>query len=148
MRLAVTGHRGLTEATQRLVDAGLRHIIAEYAEGDLVGLSRIADGADSIFAQAILDAGATLVVIVPAAKYRAGLPKPIIPFMTSCSTERPTLSVWTTWSPPPNHIWPQVSACSKTPICFSPSGTGCRRAAMAVPRMLCKQHESETYPSR
>ena len=75
MRLAVTGHRGLTEATQRLVDAGLRRIIAEYAEGDLVGLSCIADGADSIFAQAILDAGATLVVIVPAAKYRAGLPK-------------------------------------------------------------------------
>jgi hypothetical protein len=75
-RLAVTGHRGLSEKTAALVDAALRSEISKRAEaGALVGLSCIADGADTLFARAILDRGGTLHVIVPAREYRDGLPQ-------------------------------------------------------------------------
>lgn len=75
-RLAVTGHRGLPEETTALVAAALRSEIGKRAEnGPLVGLSCIADGADALFAKAILDHGGALHVIVPARKYRDGLPE-------------------------------------------------------------------------
>lgn len=38
------------------------------------GLSCLADGADQIFARAVLDLGGTLEVIIPAEEYRSGLP--------------------------------------------------------------------------
>jgi hypothetical protein len=74
IRLAVTGHRGLPDATAELVDAALRAEIGNRADTDLVGLSCLADGADALFAQAILDHGGALHVIVPAQKYHDGLP--------------------------------------------------------------------------
>lgn len=75
-RLAVTGHRGLSEKTTALVDAALRSEISKRAEdGTLLGLSCIADGADALFARAILDHGGALHVVVPAHKYRDGLPE-------------------------------------------------------------------------
>ena len=73
-RLAITGHRGLPEHTERLVDKALRAEIARHGDGELIGLSAIADGADTLFAQAVLDRGGSLVVIIPAERYRAGLP--------------------------------------------------------------------------
>lgn len=72
-KLAITGHRGLPRDTEQLVDAALRGEIT--GTSDVVGLSCIADGADSLFAQAVLDQGGELVVIVPAARYREGLPE-------------------------------------------------------------------------
>ncbi len=75
-RLAVTGHRGLNEKTIALVDAALRREISKRAKnGALVGLTCLADGADTLFARAILDHGGTLRIIVPAHKYREGLPE-------------------------------------------------------------------------
>lgn len=74
MRIAITGHRGLPAATERLVDAAIREQLAAYEGPDLVGVSNLADGADQIFAQAVLDGGGRLEVIVPAARYRDGLP--------------------------------------------------------------------------
>lgn len=75
-RLAVTGHRGLSETTTALVDAALRSEVSKRAEdGPLVGLSCIADGADALFAKAVLDHGGTLHVVVPAHKYREGFPE-------------------------------------------------------------------------
>jgi hypothetical protein len=38
-------------------------------------VSCIADGGDTLFAQAVLDRGGRLVVVVPAEEYRAGLPQ-------------------------------------------------------------------------
>lgn len=74
-RLAITGHRGLPADTEHLVDAALRAEIDRHARnGELVGVSALADGADSLFARAILDAGGELVAIVPATEYRDGLP--------------------------------------------------------------------------
>jgi len=75
MRIAITGHRGLPGATERLVNRAIRDQLAADATSDLVGLSNLADGADQIFARAVLDAGGQLEVIVPAAQYRDGLPE-------------------------------------------------------------------------
>jgi hypothetical protein len=76
MRIAITGHRGLPAATERLVDQAIRDQLAADAAGDhLVGLSNLADGADQIFARAVLDVGGQLEVVVPAAQYRDGLPE-------------------------------------------------------------------------
>jgi len=76
MRIAITGHRGLPAATEHLVDQAIRDQLAADAAGDhLVGLSNLADGADQIFARAVLDAGGQLEVIVPATQYRDGLPE-------------------------------------------------------------------------
>lgn len=72
-RIAVTGHRGLPRETERLVDSGIRSFVRSQPR-PLIGISCLADGADQVFAQAILDAGGRLDVIVPAREYRAGLP--------------------------------------------------------------------------
>ncbi|QVQ51226.1 hypothetical protein J4H86_20730 [Spiractinospora alimapuensis] len=73
-RIAVTGHRLLPLATEVLVDQALRAELERYDVADLVGISCLADGADSLFARAVLDAGGDLVVVVPAQGYRDGLP--------------------------------------------------------------------------
>lgn len=72
-RIAVSGHRGLPPATVSLVDAAIRAALGGGAAA-VTGLSCLADGADQIFARAVLDAGGQLEVIVPAERYRAGLP--------------------------------------------------------------------------
>ncbi|MBX6765879.1 MAG: hypothetical protein IRY90_01750 [Actinomadura rubrobrunea] len=73
-RIAISGHRGLPPETERLVDRALRAAIADR-HGPFVGLSCLADGADQIFARAVHDHGYALEVIVPAEKYRDGLPE-------------------------------------------------------------------------
>jgi hypothetical protein len=73
-RLAVTGHRGLAADTERLIDDAVRTQLAHRADTDLIGLSCLADGADMIFARAVLDAGGRLTVYVPALAYRSSLP--------------------------------------------------------------------------
>jgi hypothetical protein len=75
MRIAITGHRGLPADTERLVDRAIREQLAAYQDRDLVGVTNLADGADQLFARAVLDAGGQLDVIVPAARYRDGLPE-------------------------------------------------------------------------
>lgn len=72
-RVAVSGHRGLPLETAALVRAGIRQALADHAP-TLVGLSCLADGADQIFARAVLELGGGLEVVVPAERYRDGLP--------------------------------------------------------------------------
>jgi hypothetical protein len=71
--LAITGHRGLSAELEAEVDRMIRTAVAE--RGDLVGVSCLADGADAVFAQAVLDAGGSLVAVLPAAEYRSSLPE-------------------------------------------------------------------------
>jgi hypothetical protein len=71
-RLAITGHRELPDSTARLVEASLRAEISRYQE--IVGVSCVADGADALFAQAVLALGGSLVAVVPARNYREHLP--------------------------------------------------------------------------
>jgi hypothetical protein len=74
VRIGISGHRGLPPETVALVDAALRAEIARHRADELIGVSCIADGADALFAQAVLDHGGQLEVIVPAEQYRGGLP--------------------------------------------------------------------------
>lgn len=74
--LAVTGHMDLTPPTREKVRAALRELLAarlataDGAGDALVGVSCIAPGADSLFAEAVLEGGGTLVVVVPSRDYR------------------------------------------------------------------------------
>jgi hypothetical protein len=77
-RIAVSGHRGLNARTAGLIDRAIRERLAIYPAG-VTGLSCLADGADQIFARAVIDRGGTLEVIVPAEEYRSGLPAEVHP---------------------------------------------------------------------
>ncbi|MBO0852154.1 MAG: hypothetical protein J2P18_00110 [Nocardia sp.] len=57
-----------------MVDKALRAELAIRARADLTGISCIADGADSLFANTVLELGGLLIVIVPARQYRHSLP--------------------------------------------------------------------------
>ncbi|GAA2271632.1 hypothetical protein GCM10009853_026760 [Glycomyces scopariae] len=70
MRIGITGHMNLTPATVELIRAALKTELAQYDPSELVGVSCLAEGADSIFAQAILDAGGQLEALLPAPDYR------------------------------------------------------------------------------
>jgi hypothetical protein len=73
-RVGVTGHRMLPAGTARLVQLALRERLAQLAGSALVGVSALADGADQLFADAILALGGSLEVLVPASRYRDALP--------------------------------------------------------------------------
>ncbi|WP_338597694.1 hypothetical protein [Saccharopolyspora sp. SCSIO 74807] len=75
MRIGITGHTNLTPATSVLVREVLDVELAGYDAG-LIGLSCLARGADQLFARAVLDAGGSLEVVLPAADYRARKVKP------------------------------------------------------------------------
>jgi hypothetical protein len=72
-RIAITGHRGLSEQVSALIDEAVRSALGRFDPSDLVGISCLADGAD--FARAVLDHGGTLEVVVPASAYRDALPE-------------------------------------------------------------------------
>lgn len=76
MRIAVTGHRDLDEATATSVEIELRVLIGSLvpdAANDLVGISCLAAGADQIFARVVLALGGRLEVILPAYEYASTL---------------------------------------------------------------------------
>ena len=75
MRIAISGHRGLTTETELLVDIEIRGRLSAYSGGDLVGTTCLADGAEQLFAAAVLDAGGKLEVVVPAKQFRDTLPE-------------------------------------------------------------------------
>jgi len=75
----VSGHRGLSAATERLVIAALEAEVGRHSAADLVGVSCLADGADALFAQIVLDAGGSLVLVIPSKTYRDALPESYLP---------------------------------------------------------------------
>ncbi|GAB2600674.1 hypothetical protein GCM10027168_37250 [Streptomyces capparidis] len=75
MRVGITGHRGLGEETEHLVRRALREEVERHRPNDLVGVSCLADGPDSWFAELVLAHGGRLEAVVPAHEYRQGLPK-------------------------------------------------------------------------
>jgi hypothetical protein len=72
-RIAISGHRGLNADTADLIDRAIREKLSEHPD-NITGLSCLADGADQIFARAVVDLGGTLEAVIPAEEYRAGLP--------------------------------------------------------------------------
>ena len=69
-KFAITGHMNLTARSIPLIYQALREALAPYVGGELVGISCIARGADSIFAQVVLDVDGKLEVLLPASNYR------------------------------------------------------------------------------
>lgn len=74
MRVAVSGHRELGAETAALVSDGVRAALRAAGPG-VTGLSCLAEGADQIFARAVLELGGRLEAIVPARLHRDGLPR-------------------------------------------------------------------------
>ncbi|MGQ4598018.1 hypothetical protein [Nocardia sp. R6R-6] len=70
VRIGVTGHMNITEDTEPLVYAAIRELLGTDTNGDVVGVSCIARGADSVFARAVLDVGGQLEVVLPSRNYR------------------------------------------------------------------------------
>jgi hypothetical protein len=74
MRVGGTGHRLLHAETARMVERALHERLARLPADVLVGVSSLADGADQLFAEAILALGGSLEVVLPASRYREALP--------------------------------------------------------------------------
>jgi hypothetical protein len=74
-RIAISGHRGFSAEVETLISDAIRTELSRYISEDLVGISCLADGADQIFAQVVVDRGGKLEVVVPAARYRDALPE-------------------------------------------------------------------------
>jgi hypothetical protein len=72
--IGITGHRSLPPHTVQLIDTALHDALAEYGDS-ITGITLLADGADQLFARAVLDRGGQIEVIVPAARYRDNLPR-------------------------------------------------------------------------
>lgn len=75
MRLGITGHRGLSAQVERAVRDALDDVLRKYDPAELLGVSCIADGPDAWFAEAVLNGGGRVEVVVPAEQYREGLPE-------------------------------------------------------------------------
>ncbi|MGP4024360.1 hypothetical protein [Actinomadura sp. 3N407] len=73
MRIAISGHRSLPPATETLVAEALDEALSPITDV-ITGLTCLADGADTLFARAVLAHGGQIEVIVPAEHYLAGLP--------------------------------------------------------------------------
>lgn len=74
--IAVTGHMDLTDESVPLVRDALRQALKPYADGELTGVSCIAKGADSLFAEVVLEIGGRLVAVIPSQDYRQNKVKP------------------------------------------------------------------------
>jgi len=72
VRVGVTGHMNLTPDGARVVSAALRAHLAQLTrtQGAVVGVSCLARGADTLFAQAVLDLGGSIEVVLPSRDYR------------------------------------------------------------------------------
>ncbi|SCK07113.1 hypothetical protein [Streptomyces sp. WMMB 322] len=75
-KVAVTGHMELSEDTVPLVRAELERLLRMFEPSGLVGLSCVAAGADSLFAESVLAAGGRLVAVLPSRDYRQATVKP------------------------------------------------------------------------
>jgi hypothetical protein len=70
LRLGVTGHVRLTRGSRALVGAALRAALRQYDGRPVHGITCLADGADQLFAQALIETDGTYEAVLPAADYR------------------------------------------------------------------------------
>lgn len=75
-KIGVTGHLHMCEDTATLVRLAVRDALRRYIGPDLRGVTCLAEGADQIFAQEIIEAGGSFEVVLPAADYRRTVVRP------------------------------------------------------------------------
>lgn len=76
MRVGVTGHMNLSEQTVAQVARALREHLRALSATPLTGVSCLARGADSLFAEVVLELGGRLEVVLPSTDYRETKVKP------------------------------------------------------------------------
>jgi hypothetical protein len=74
--VGVTGHSNLAESSFDVVRHEFLNLLRPRAD-DLVGLTCLARGADQVFADAVLELGGALEVVVPASDYFTGISDPV-----------------------------------------------------------------------
>lgn len=72
-RIGITGHARLAADTATLVYEALATELGRYAGDKLHGITCLCDGADQIFARAVIERGGDLAVVLPADDYRERL---------------------------------------------------------------------------
>ncbi|MEX5631217.1 hypothetical protein [Parafrankia sp. FMc2] len=72
--VGITGHRVLSPTITEYTTAETLRLLRRHPSGDLVGVSCLAEGTDSTFADLVLTIGGSLVAVVPARNYRDFLP--------------------------------------------------------------------------
>jgi hypothetical protein len=68
--IGVTGHMNIAKDSEPLILRALTAALIPFSADSLVGISCIAEGADTLFAEAVLELGGALHVVLPAADYR------------------------------------------------------------------------------
>ncbi|HTJ68785.1 MAG TPA: hypothetical protein VL551_14715 [Actinospica sp.] len=76
MRVGVTGHMNLSDESVPLVAEAVRAHLATLDVPSLVGVSCLARGADSVFAEVVIELGGRLEVVLPSSNYREAKVKP------------------------------------------------------------------------
>lgn len=76
MRVGVTGHMNLSGESVPLVAEAVRAHLSMVESSSLVGVSCLARGADSIFAEVVIELGGRLEVVLPSSDYRETKVKP------------------------------------------------------------------------
>ena len=149
-RIGCTGHRALSPGTRRSVAAAIADVLAAEVDDDVTGLTSLAEGADQIFAFAVLSAGGQVHAIIPSEGYEQGF---------SSSSARATytalldLAGTTTTLPftaPDEDAYPPPVTRSPTAARYlSPSGMGEMRPGRAVPATLWPTlaNEASTFGS-
>jgi len=74
--IGVTGHANLTDQSVELVRHEFLTLLRPRAN-DLVGLTCLARGADQAFADAVLEVGGALEIVIPADDYFTGISDPV-----------------------------------------------------------------------
>jgi hypothetical protein len=70
IRIGITGHIHLTADSAHLIYEAIVTVLKEYDDGCVRGVTCLADGADQIFARAVLATKGSYEVIIPARDYR------------------------------------------------------------------------------
>ncbi|MGW5852437.1 hypothetical protein ACWFQ8_31650 [Streptomyces sp. NPDC055254] len=74
--IAVSGHVDITGTSTPLIREALLTLLARYPASELPGISCLAEGADALFADAVLAVGGQLLVVMPSSDYRARMVDP------------------------------------------------------------------------
>lgn len=69
-RIGITGHTSLSENTSHLIYRTMKQKLDAYRPTELHGITCLAEGADQLFARAIIERGGTYEAILPAVDYR------------------------------------------------------------------------------
>lgn len=75
-RVAITGHMDIAPSSVSAIRDAIAIELSRYTAEGLTGVSCIARGADSIFAEVVLEHGGQLEVVLPSKNYREAKVKP------------------------------------------------------------------------